>query len=249
MALVLYARQWCVHPDDALQDALIDLAQLASDPRDPLAWLFMTVRRKAINQARSENRRSKYQQLAAEQREPWFTGDPASSMGSSELESLLAGTIASSWICGAVVGAVCVFFFMSNPEQPMRDGDDSASGNFNQDSDHRLAETPLPIQNVVEMDSVEGQTSTDDGQMDLRSGIHVVDSTIRWRGHYVKTNELLSHRGSMRELGSTITVTADSTTDSDSFSNSLLSQFTPPQPVTQAELMRELLNPSKDTVH
>ena len=163
--------------------------------------------------------------------------------------SRFAGTIASSWICGAVVGAVCVFFFMSNPEQPMRDGDDSASGNFNQDSDHRLAETPLPIQNVVEMDSVEGQTSTDDGQMDLRSGIHVVDSTIRWRGHYVKTNELLSHRGSMRELGSTITVTADSTTDSDSFSNSLLSQFTPPQPVTQAELMRELLNPSKDTVH
>lgn len=89
-ALVLYARQWCVHPDDALQDALIDLAQLASDPRDPVAWLFMTVRRKAINQARSENRRSKYQQLAAEQREPWFTGDPASSMGSGEMESLLA---------------------------------------------------------------------------------------------------------------------------------------------------------------
>ena len=90
VALVLYARQWCVHPDDALQDALIDLAQLASDPRDPVAWLFMTVRRKAINQARSENRRSKYQQLAAEQREPWFTGDPASSMGSGEMESLLA---------------------------------------------------------------------------------------------------------------------------------------------------------------
>ena len=89
-ALVLYARQWCVHPDDALQDALIDLAQLALDPRDPVAWLFQTVRRKAINQVRSENRRSKYQQLAAEQREPWFTSDPASSMGSSEMELLLA---------------------------------------------------------------------------------------------------------------------------------------------------------------
>lgn len=89
-ALVLYARQWCAHPDDALQDALIDLAQQAVDPRDPVAWLFNTVRRKAINQVRSENRRSKYQQLAAEQREPWFIGDPASSMGSSEMESLLA---------------------------------------------------------------------------------------------------------------------------------------------------------------
>lgn len=89
-ALVLYARQWCVHPDDALQDALIDLAQLALGPRDPVAWLFKTVRRKAINQVRSENRRSKYQLLAAEQREPWFTNDPAASMGSSEMESLLA---------------------------------------------------------------------------------------------------------------------------------------------------------------
>ena len=39
---------------------------------------------------RSENRRSKYQLLAAEQREPWFTNDPAASMGSSEMESLLA---------------------------------------------------------------------------------------------------------------------------------------------------------------
>ena len=89
-ALVLYARQWCVHPDDALQDALIDLAQLAADPRDPVAWLFKTVRRKAINQIRSENRRSKYQQLAAEHRDLWFTSDPASSMESSEMELLLA---------------------------------------------------------------------------------------------------------------------------------------------------------------
>ncbi len=90
-ALVLYARQWCVYPDDALQDALIDLAKLALDPCDPVAWLFKTVRRKAINQVRSENRRSKYQQLAAEQREPWFISAPASSMGPSEMESLLAG--------------------------------------------------------------------------------------------------------------------------------------------------------------
>lgn len=89
-ALVLYARQWCVHPDDALQDALIDLAQLALDPRDPVAWLFKTVRRKAINQVRSESRRSRYQQLAAEQLEPWFTNDPDASMGASEMESLLA---------------------------------------------------------------------------------------------------------------------------------------------------------------
>ena len=89
-ALALYARQWCVHPEDALQEALIDLAQHPTVPRDPVAWLFKTVRCKAINQSRSELRRSKYHQRAAEQREPWFVPDPNSNFDSSELESLLS---------------------------------------------------------------------------------------------------------------------------------------------------------------
>ena len=89
-ALVLYARQWCLHPDDALQDALIDLARQATEPRDPVAWLFKTVRYKAINQSRSEQRRSKYQQLAAEQREPWFLSDPSKNLETGEIETLIA---------------------------------------------------------------------------------------------------------------------------------------------------------------
>lgn len=89
-ALSLYARQWCVHPEDALQDALIDLANQPTVPRDPVAWLFKTVRCKAINQSRSEHRRSKYHQRAAEQREPWFVPDPNSNFDSSELELLLS---------------------------------------------------------------------------------------------------------------------------------------------------------------
>ncbi len=89
-ALVLYARQWCVYPDDALQDALIDLADQSTDPRDAVAWMFKTIRCKAINQARSEQRRSKYQKLAAEQRESWFTTDLTASIGSNEIESLLS---------------------------------------------------------------------------------------------------------------------------------------------------------------
>ena len=163
--------------------------------------------------------------------------------------SRFAGTIASSWICGAVVGAACVFFFMSNSKQPIRDSDRNASGDLNQDSDHQLAEIPIPIQSGLEIDHVASQIGTESGQTDLRSETPVVDSTIRWRGRYVKTNEWLSHRGSIRELGINEPVPADSATDSVSFSNSLLSQFSPPQPVTQAELMRELLNPSKNTVH
>ena len=89
-ALVLYARQWCVHPDDALQDALIDLAHQTAEPRDPVAWLFKTVRCKAMNQSRSEHRRSKYQQLAAEQREPWFTSESDSMVDASEMQFLLS---------------------------------------------------------------------------------------------------------------------------------------------------------------
>ncbi len=143
------------------------------------------------------------------------------------------GTIASSWMCGAVVGAVCVFFFLSNQKQPMLDRD-------------QLAEIPSPIQNVVETDSVESQTNTASGQMDLRSGTYGVDSALRWRGRYVKMSELFSQPESMRDIGINEVVTTASTTDTGSFSNSLLSQFSPPQPVTQAELMRELLDPLKD---
>ena len=150
--------------------------------------------------------------------------------------SRFAGTIASSWMCGAVVGAACVFFFMSNQKQPMLDRD-------------QLVEIPSPIQNVVETDSVDGRASTVAWPIDVRSESYIVDSTIRWRGRYVKTNEWLSHRGSIRELGVNEVVTTDSTTDSGPFSSSLLSQFSPPQPVTQAELLRELLNPLKNTVH
>ena len=86
---MLYARQWCTAPDDALQESLIDLASLKIDPRDPVGWLFKTVRCKAMNQARSEHRRTKYQQLAAQHREPWFHFDPSASLDSAEIESLI----------------------------------------------------------------------------------------------------------------------------------------------------------------
>ncbi len=86
---MLYARQWCLYPDDALQDALIDLALQTTDPRDPVAWLFQTVRCKALNQSRSEHRRTKYQNLAAEQREAWFIVDPACKSESSEVQAAL----------------------------------------------------------------------------------------------------------------------------------------------------------------
>jgi RNA polymerase sigma-70 factor (ECF subfamily) len=71
-ALTLYARQWCRAPEDALQEALIDLLRQTSVPDHPVAWLYKTVRRRAMNLARAERRRVKHHRQAGEQRASWF---------------------------------------------------------------------------------------------------------------------------------------------------------------------------------
>lgn len=71
-ALTLYARQWCRAPEDALQEALIDLLRQTQTPDQPVAWLYKTVRRRAMNLARSEQRRAERQQEASRQRPSWF---------------------------------------------------------------------------------------------------------------------------------------------------------------------------------
>lgn len=77
-ALVLYARQWCDMPDDAVQEAFIDLSKTHVAPDCPKSWLFTATRRKAQNIARSEQRRRSHQRAAAEQlpvqdeHENWF---------------------------------------------------------------------------------------------------------------------------------------------------------------------------------
>ena len=87
--MVLYARQWCNCPDDALQEALVDLARLEQPPVDMAAWLFTTVRRKAINLARSEGRRKKHQQQASLEKDTWFSLDPSDRLLGEELENQL----------------------------------------------------------------------------------------------------------------------------------------------------------------
>lgn len=76
-SLVLFARQWCSYPDDALQEALIELVQKDPIPRSPKAWLFRVVRNKAMNQSRSERRRAKHESVIAES-DRWFEPDTGS---------------------------------------------------------------------------------------------------------------------------------------------------------------------------
>lgn len=71
-ALVLYARQWTGYPDDAVQEAFIDLANCPELPDSPKAWLYTATRRKAQNIARSETRRRRHQQHASETSSGWF---------------------------------------------------------------------------------------------------------------------------------------------------------------------------------
>jgi len=85
--LVLYARGWCQLPDDAVQEAFIDLASVEEEPVSAKAWLYMTTRRKAQNIARSEGRRSRRQQQAAQQRAAeWFdTANSSSDIAPAEV--------------------------------------------------------------------------------------------------------------------------------------------------------------------
>ncbi len=78
-SLVLFARQWCSSPDDALQEALIELVKKDPVPRSPKAWLFRVVRNKAMNMARSERRRERYE-LASAGQDAWFDADTGSQM-------------------------------------------------------------------------------------------------------------------------------------------------------------------------
>ncbi len=76
-SLVLFARQWCSCPDDALQESLIELAKKDPPPRSPKAWLFRVVRNKAMNLARSDRRRARHE-LASAEPDAWFDLDAGS---------------------------------------------------------------------------------------------------------------------------------------------------------------------------
>ncbi|MBC8868868.1 MAG: sigma-70 family RNA polymerase sigma factor [Planctomycetes bacterium] len=84
-ALTLYARQWCRSPEDALQEALIDLLRQTPVPNHPIAWLYKTVRRRAMNLARAERRRVKHHRQACEQRKSWFL--PADGMSDEPVDA------------------------------------------------------------------------------------------------------------------------------------------------------------------
>jgi RNA polymerase sigma factor (sigma-70 family) len=85
--LVLFARQWCRQPEDAVQDAFVDLICLKDCPLNPKAWLFRTVRCKAMNQLRSERRRSSRE--VARVQASWFTPNATCNLELEEVRQAL----------------------------------------------------------------------------------------------------------------------------------------------------------------
>jgi len=90
-ALVLYARQWCAAPEDAVQDAVCKLVGRRTAPDDPAAWLFRAVKNAAIDRGKAEKRRVKREATVARP-DRWFAEREVGELDASDavaaLESL-----------------------------------------------------------------------------------------------------------------------------------------------------------------
>lgn len=88
--LLLYARQWCAQPEDALQDAFLDLIRKQPPPEEPVAWLFQAVRFRAMNVQRRETRQARHRKAQESQStEPWFQPQTGSQLESAEVVEAL----------------------------------------------------------------------------------------------------------------------------------------------------------------
>ncbi|HEX6963373.1 MAG TPA: sigma-70 family RNA polymerase sigma factor [Lacipirellula sp.] len=94
-ALALYASQWTASADDCVQEALCELARQPQAPDNPPAWLYRTVRNRALNAARSARRRTAHEQAAAERRAARRSTAPDPALEAS-LADLLAALDATS---------------------------------------------------------------------------------------------------------------------------------------------------------
>lgn len=102
--LVLYARQLCPWPEDAVQEAFLELQKASfceprqiggevvecalgpssgTSPTHVRAWLFRTVRHRALNQKRNQQRRSHYETDYCQQKS-WFTTNSQANIESDE---------------------------------------------------------------------------------------------------------------------------------------------------------------------
>jgi RNA polymerase sigma-70 factor (ECF subfamily) len=58
-ALILYARQWCAAPEDAVQEAFLKLVALRRPPHEVVPWLYRVVRNAALDAGKAARRRQR----------------------------------------------------------------------------------------------------------------------------------------------------------------------------------------------
>src|SRR5713226_5654150 len=73
--LMLYARQWCLAPEDVVQDAFLKLVALRQPPREVVPWLYRVVRNGALDAGKLDRRRQQRESAVARP-ERWFV-EPA----------------------------------------------------------------------------------------------------------------------------------------------------------------------------
>ncbi len=76
--LVFYARTRCQSPEDAVQEALMELVRQSPLPEDLMGWLYQAVRWRADSQRRTDTRRAKHIEHAA-QTINWFANNDSPS--------------------------------------------------------------------------------------------------------------------------------------------------------------------------
>ena len=94
--LTLYARQWCLVPEDVVQEAFLKLSAQRTPPERVVPWLFRVVRNAAISHARSTERRRRHEERAALRKTAWFLPSPETgidaAMATAVLQQLPAAT-------------------------------------------------------------------------------------------------------------------------------------------------------------
>ena len=89
--LHLYARQLCDCPEDAVQEAYVELARQGAVPAEPVAWLYRVVRNKAISASRAKRRHELHQSQAAQRRRAWFEPSSINALDAAAATDALKG--------------------------------------------------------------------------------------------------------------------------------------------------------------
>lgn len=159
---------------------------------------------------------------------------------------VLAGTVAASWVCGVAVGASVVFFSLSKAPPT---ADDSKIAGKETVEQHRetTALTPSPTSQVESMFAEKSmQAPSDFSGWDFGLGTEPlqVGMSLRSRNRLVRTGA----------MASTNAMTRNSERGSNDLQNAIgsyedVSTPMPTNPITQAELLKSLLQDANKDIH